>query len=129
MKRIVPTPRGMAELDIAGSERQAFVNVTLFGEDGWATDEDMWWSRQGEGLAQHLAGLTGMPPSAADAVVGDFMDTWRRRGGPAEGAAMTHRFSYGLLGVLLSVAGLTGLVAWFVGRNSPKGRLTLHSQG
>ena len=62
-RRNCATPRGMAELDIAGTERQAFVTVTVFGEDGWVTDEEMRWSRHDEGLVEHLAGLTGMSPA------------------------------------------------------------------
>lgn len=115
-KRIFATPCGMAELDIAGTDRQAFVTVTVFDGEGWATEEDMWWSGHGEDLAELLASLTGMSPSESDAVVGDFMRTWKRRGGPAQGAAMTHRFGYGVVSTLLAVAGVSGFVTWAFGR-------------
>jgi hypothetical protein len=106
----------MAELDVAGTGRHAFVTITVFDDDGWAAEEDMWWSGHGEDLAEVLARLTGMTPSEADAQVGEFMSTWTRRGGPAEGAAMTHRFGYGIVGILLAVAGASGLAAWAFGR-------------
>ena len=80
----------------------------------------MWGSHQSEGLAEHLIEFTGMSLVEADAVVSDFMDTWRRRGGPAQGKAMTHRFAYGLVGIALAIAGVTGLAGWFVGRNPAK---------
>jgi hypothetical protein len=117
-KRIFATPRGMAGLDIAGTARQAFVTVTVFDDEGWAAEEDMWWSGHGEDLAEFLARLTGMSPSEADALVGDFMSTWERGGGPEEGAAMTHRFGYGVVGALLAVAGLSGFVTWAFGRRA-----------
>lgn len=120
VKRLVPTPRGTAELDLAGAERHVFVNVTLFDLHGWATDDDIWGSHPREGLAQHLVDFTSMAPVDADAVVSDSMDTWRRRCGPAEGEAMTHRFAYGWLSTMATVAGVTGLVGWFVGRNAAK---------
>ena len=97
-----------------------FVTVTVFDEHGWATDEDMWGSHQAEGLAQHLIEFTSMSPVEADAVVDDFMDTWRQRGGPAQGKAMTHRFAYGSLGIVFAVAGVTGLAGWLVGRDAVK---------
>ena len=106
----------MAELDIAGTGRQAFVTVTVFDDDGWAAEEDMWWSGHGEDLAELLASLTGMSPSEADAQVGEFMSTWRRGGGAAQGAAMAHRFGYGLVGTLLVVAGASGFATWAFGR-------------
>jgi hypothetical protein len=111
-KRIFATPRGTAGLDVAGTSRRAFVTVTLFDDGGWATDEDMWWSGQSEGLAERVAVLTGMQQAEADAVVGDFMSAWEASGGPAKGATMTHLFRYGLVGVLLSVAGLAGGASW-----------------
>ena len=106
----------MAELDIAGTDRQAFVTVTVFDDEGWAAEEDMWWSGRGEDLAELLARLTGMSPSEAGALVGDFMSTWERVGGPAQGAAMTHRFGYGVVGTLLAVAAVSGRVTWAFGR-------------
>lgn len=33
---------------------------------------------------------------------------------------MTHRFAYGWLSTMATVAGVTGLVGWFVGRNAAK---------
>ena len=110
MKRMVLTPVGMAELDVAGSERHAFVTVTLFGEDGWATTEDMWGSHEEEGLASVLARLTGMPSPEADVMAEDFLGTWRQRGGPEEGAAVSRRFGIGVIGVLLVVARLAVLL-------------------
>ena len=115
-KRIFATPRGMAELDIAGTGRHAFVTLTVFDDDGWAAEEDMWWSGHGEDLAELLARLTGMSPSEAETLVGDFISEWERRGGPAQGAAMTHRFGYGVVGTLLAVAGVSGCVTWAFGR-------------
>ena len=112
-KRIVATPRGMAELEIAGTDRRAFVTVNVFDDEGWATNEDMWWSGHGEGLAERL---TGLSHTEADALVDDFMCTWEGRGGPAKGAVMTHRFGYGLVGTLLAVGGLAGGVTWALGR-------------
>lgn len=116
MKRIVPTPCGMAELDVAGSERHVFVNVTVFGEDGWATGVEMWWSHHDEGLAAFLSRSTGMPSAEADAAVKDFMGTWRQRGGPAEGATLTRRFGVGVVGVLLTVALVAVMLTWAVVR-------------
>jgi hypothetical protein len=110
MKRMVPTPLGMAELDVAGSERHAFVTVTLFGEDGWARHEEMWGSHKDEGLANVLARLTGMPSPEADVVAEDFLSAWRQRGGPEEGATVTRRFGIGVIGVLLVVALLAVLL-------------------
>jgi hypothetical protein len=117
-KRIVATPNGMAELEIVGTERRAFVTVTVFDEQGWATDEDLWWSGHGEGLAERVAGLTGMSPSEAEGVVDEFVSTWERCAGPAKGAAMTHRFALGLVGTMLAVAGLAGSVTWAFGRRA-----------
>jgi hypothetical protein len=88
----------------------------VFDEDGWAAEEDMWWSGHGESLAALLTGLTGMSPSEADALVDDFMSTWERRGGPAQGAALTHRFAYGVVGTVLAVAGASGFATWAFGR-------------
>lgn len=129
VKRLVPTPRGTAELDLTGTERHAFVTITVFDEHGWATDEDVWASHQGEGLADRLSGLTGLSPSEADAVATDFLETWRQQGGPAQGAVTTHRFVLGLVGVLLSVAGVSGGVAWAVARRSPSARSARHLGG
>jgi hypothetical protein len=106
----------MAELEIAGTDRRAFVTVTVFDDEGWATNEDMWWSGHGEVLAERVAGLTGMSQTEADALVDDFMCTWERNDGPAKGAVMTHRFGYGLVGTLLAVGGLAGGVTWALGR-------------
>jgi hypothetical protein len=78
-------------------------------------------SGHGEGLAERLAGLTGMSPPAAGAVVDDPFGTWERCSGPAKGAAMTHRFGYGLIGTLLAVAGLAGSVNWALGRRAGGG--------
>ncbi len=114
MKRMVPTPRGMAELDVAGSERYAFVTVTVFGEDRWATHEEMWGSHQSEGLANFLTRLTGMPSSQADVAAEDFLGTWRQRGGADEGATLTRRFSIGVVSVLLAVALVAVLLTWAV---------------
>lgn len=116
VKRMVPTPFGMTELDVAGSGRHVFVTVTVFGEDGWATGEEMWWSHQDEGLATFLSRLTGMSPAEAEAATEDFMGTWRQRGGPAESAALTRRFGVGVVGVLLAVASLAVMLTWAVAR-------------
>jgi hypothetical protein len=67
-------------------------------------------------LAELVASRTGMSPSQADAHVGDFMRTWERRGGPAQGATMTRRFGYGVVGTLLAVAGASGFATWVFGR-------------
>ncbi len=109
MKRMVLTPLGMAELDVAGSERHAFVTVTLFGEDGWAAHEG---SHQDEGLADVLARLTGMPSPEADVMAEDCLGTWRQRGGPEEGAAVSRRFGIGVIGVLLVVAHRAATGSW-----------------
>lgn len=114
MKRLVPTPRGMAELDIAGSERHVFVTVTRFDEDGWATEEEMWASHHAESLPLLVSRLTEMPTAEADAVVENLMATWRVKGGPAEGATLTRRFGLGIVGVLLAVAVVAVLLFWAI---------------
>ena len=68
-KRIIATPRGMAELDIAGTCRQSFVTVTVFDHDGWAAEEDVWWSGHGESLGELLARRTGLSSFEAEAHV------------------------------------------------------------
>ncbi len=112
MKRLVTTPRGMAELDVAGSERHAFVTITVFGEDGWATDEEMWGSVQEDGLGSFLAQLSDMPTPQADAIAEEFMATWRQRGGAAEGATQTRRFTLAVVGALVAVAVVAVLLTW-----------------
>jgi hypothetical protein len=72
MKRVVPTPLGMAGLEIARSERHFFVTVTAFGEDGWATGEEIWGSHE-ESLPTFLTRLTGMPRSQADEAAEDLL--------------------------------------------------------
>ncbi len=112
------TPRGMAELDVAGSKGYCFITVTLFGDDGWVTDEGTWASipkRPEEvRIGAFLARLTGMPEAEADAVAQDFLDTWRRRGGPDEDASLTRRFSLGVVGALVAVALVAALATWIV---------------
>jgi hypothetical protein len=104
MKRVVPTPRGPALLDVAGSQRHVFVTVTLFGDDGWASHEEMWGSPQSETLAMLLTRMTEMPLPEADAVASEFLATWRDRGGADKGATVARRFGFGVAGVLVAVA-------------------------
>ena len=104
----------MVELDVAGSERHVFVTVTVFGEDGWGTDEQMWASHHDDGLATLLTRMSELPPAEADAVAEDLLATWRQRGGAAEGASLTRRFGFGVAGVLLAVALVAVLVTWVV---------------
>lgn len=104
----------MATLDVAGSAQHIFVTLTLFGEDGWATDDEMWASHHEEALSVLLTRLTQMPPPEADAVVEDLLTTWRQQGGPAEGTSLTRRFGFGVVGVLLAVAVVAALLTWAV---------------
>jgi hypothetical protein len=108
----------MAELDVTGSKGYCFVTVTVFGDDGWVTDEDMWASipRRPEEvrIGAFLAQLTAMPEDEADAVAQDFLETWRRRGGPDEDASLTRRFGFGVVGALVAVALLAALATWIV---------------
>lgn len=110
MKRIVTTPEGSAELEIAGSSRRhAFVELTVFGDDGWAVREEMWWSNDDEPLGAFVGRLTGLTSDEAERVASDFMSTWDQDGGPQEGARLTRRLSLGVVGALL-LAGVLAVV-------------------
>lgn len=109
MKRIVTTPEGMAELDIAGSGRHAFVELTVFGDDGWAVREEMWSSHHDEALGALVSRLTGLTSNEAERMASDFMSTWDEGGGRQEGARLTRRLSLGVVGALLVVGVLAVL--------------------
>lgn len=103
MKRLVTTPLGTAALDIAGSGRHDFVELTVFGDNGWAVREEMWWSHHEEGLGAFISRLTGLTGNEAERVASDYMGTWDESGGRQEGARLTRRLSLGVVGVLLVV--------------------------
>lgn len=115
VKRLVTTPDGLAELDIAGSGRQSFLSVTIFGDDGWPTREEMWWSGQDESLGVFLSRLSGLSADAADRVADDFMGTWEY-GGRQEGARMALRLGLGVASALVG-AGVLGVLGTVVVRS------------
>ena len=117
MKRIVTAPLGTCEIDVAGSERQAFVSLTVFGDDGWATHEEMWSSHYSdETLASALARVSGLPPSTAQTTAEDFLATYRERGGASDDARMTRHLARGVAGVLLAIAAASVLSTLVVSR-------------
>ncbi len=61
-----------------------------------------------------------MAPADADAMVIGLMDTWRGRGGPAGGKAMTHRSANASLSMLVAVTGSSGFVGSFIGRQAAR---------
>ncbi len=124
VKQLVTTPDGMAQLDIAGSGRHAFVNVTVFGDDGWAVREEMWWSGHDEPLGAFVSRLTGLTTDEAQRAASDFLSTWEHGGGQQEGAPLARRFGLGVVSALLAagVLGVLGTVAVRSILTSPQGR-------
>jgi len=124
VKRLVTTPDGMSELDAAAAGRHAFVNVTVFGDDGWAVREAMWSSHLGEPLDAFLSGLTDLTAGEAQRVAGEFLNTWEHGRGREKDARLARRFGLVVVSALvgagvLAVLGSEGVRAILT---SPRGR-------
>lgn len=110
MKRIVTSPQGTFELDVAGSDRHAFVTLTVFGDDGWVVREEMWSSHHEEPLGVFVKQLTGLTDAEAERVASDFMSKWDERGGRQGDARLARRLTLGVVSALLVVGVLVALV-------------------
>jgi len=109
----------MAELDAAAAGRHAFVNVTVFGDDGSAVREEMWSSHLDEPLGAFLSGLTDLGTDAAHNVASDFLSTWEDDGGRDEGARLARRLGLVVVAALLGAGVLAVLGTQALGRSSP----------
>jgi hypothetical protein len=99
----------MAELDAAAAGSYAFVNVTVFGDDGWAVREEMWSSHLDEPLDAFLSGLTNLSTGEAQRVAGDFLSTWEHGGEREEGARLARRLSLVVVSALVGAGVLAVL--------------------
>jgi hypothetical protein len=99
----------MAELDAAAAGRHAFVNVTVFGDDGWAAREEMWSSHLNEPLEAFLSRLTELSTGETQRVASDFMSTWEHGGGREEGARLARRLGLVVVSALLGAGVLAVL--------------------
>ncbi len=117
------TPDGMAELEVAGSGRQAFVNLTVFGDDGWVVREEMWSSHLDEPLGAFVSRLTNLTTDEAQRMASAVMSTWEHGGGRLEGARLARRLSLGVVCALLG-AGVLAVLSTVAVRSiftSPRG--------
>ncbi len=107
MKRLISTPYGMTALDGVGSDRDNFVNATVFDQDGRAVCDEMWRSGQDERLAAFLARVSGLSAGEAERLESELLceclAEWRQRGGPEEDAQLARDFTRWVGAVLLGV--------------------------
>jgi hypothetical protein len=101
VKRLVTTSDGMIELDAAAAGRHAFVNVTIFGHDGWVVREELWSSHLDESLGAFLSRLTDVSTDHAQRVASDFLSAWETGGGRAEGTRLARRLGRIVVAALL----------------------------
>lgn len=114
--RLVETSRGPVEIDLTQYGplvRGWHVFVKLYGDDGWTRDGDAWNSASSdEALGAFLERFLDLPSDEAErlaeAVLGEWVDEWRERGGEAE-ARSFRRFVWLLAGVLAFILLLAGL--------------------
>ncbi len=104
----------MTALDGVGSDRDNFVNATVFDQEGRAVCDEMWMSDQDERLAAFLARVSGLSAGEAERLESEFLDEcleeWRQRGGPAEDAQLAREFTRWVVAVLLGVLAVASLV-------------------
>lgn len=114
MKRLILAPYGMTALDGVGSDRDNFVNATLFDQDGRVLCDEMWSSDKDEHLAAFLARVSGLSAGEAKRVESELLDEclaeWRERGGATEDAQLARDFTRWVVALLLVVAAVASLL-------------------
>ncbi len=114
VKRLISTSRGMAQLNVTGTEQQVFVDLTMFDETGRPVIETMWAAHQDERLQAVLARVLGVDEPEAERVAVALLKEWRQSGGSALDTRLTRQFVVGAVGSLLAAAtlaaGMTAIV-------------------
>ena len=113
----------MTALDGVGSDRDNFVNATVFDHDGRVVRDEMWASDKDERLAAFLARVSGLSAGEAERVeselLGECLAEWRERGGATEDTQLARDFTRWVVTLLLVVAAFASLltvgVLWVAG--------------
>ncbi len=103
-------PLGMVEVDVRGTRDFLFVDVSRFDADGQCVAEKTWGSNGSQTLEQFLSAEAGFSAEEAHRHATDLLAVYSDLGGYTESAALTRRFTLGIVGGVAAVALLAALL-------------------
>lgn len=110
VKRLMTAPLGKVEVDVRGTRDFLFVDVSRFDADGRCVSEQMWGSNESQTLEQFLSAEAGFSDEEAQRQAADLLAAYSERDGYSESAALTRKFTLGIVGGLATVALLAALL-------------------